>query len=222
MEHIRKNIILSILLFIAQMPLHCMDYYTKELVIAISLDNSIIKDVILPETKKETVIYKMSNPTHLTLMWLKDIPMGNTEINNLRTVLIDTVNKFLFQFSEEHKNDFCVVVNKIEKGNGGVYLLPTEMGNKLLTELILELKTQVEIWKCDNPTVPVNYYKYFDGDYFMPHVTILETAKANSIFTTMQEKAKYGQEIEKTIQENKPEGFGGVPIQILNTTSWYQ
>lgn len=199
----------------------------KELVIALVLDGDTIKSQILPSTKKHNVISQMSLPTHITIMWLKDLPSGNNaQINDLTKRLLEKTKEFLADYQKEKARNFQVVVEKIEKsGNhilGGIYLLPTATGNQVLTKLILSLKEEVNQWKSENQTIPVNFYKYFTGNHFLPHVTILETSRANSIFPSSTAKNNYGKEVEETIQSNKPEGFAGVPIRILHSSWWTQ
>lgn len=202
----------------------------KELVIALVLDSNVIKTDIIPETKKQSVISKMSIPTHLTIMWLKDLPNTNNpkvnaKVYELQQRLENKAREFLSNYEYEKGRAFKVVIEKVEKDAGGhilggIYLLPTEPGHIVLTNLIKALKQEVQDWKIENPTIPINFYKYFSQNQFLPHITVLETLKANSIFSSG--KNNYGQEIDETIQNNKPEGFNGIPVPILHTSSWFQ
>ncbi|HUX79002.1 MAG TPA: hypothetical protein VMW10_04555 [Alphaproteobacteria bacterium] len=196
----------------------------KELVIVIDVDRDVIKTSILPVSKKETVIQNMSNPSHLTVMWLKDLPNGHDpKVSLLQQRLTARTTQFLDNYkSSHHENDFKIVVDRIEEGPGGIYLLPTDYGNGILTNLIMELKDEVNSWKSENPEIPVNYYKYFSGNHFMPHITVLETTKTNKIFPGYGEKQAYGNQIKEHINHNKPNGYSGIPIPILHTDSWFQ
>jgi len=230
-ETIFQNESLSKLLFISiffSILISFSNLLAKELVIALVLDADTIKTNILPATQKQNVIAKMSIPTHLTVMWLKDLPSGyNAKVNELQERLQEKTKKFLADYKSQMNRDFKVVIEKTEKnsaGNilGGIYLLATSQGHTVLTNLIKALKKEVITWKSENPTISVNFYKYFAGDQFLPHITVLETIKAESIFPSAEAKKNYAKEIDETIQNNKPEGFGGIPVSILHTDWWTQ
>ena len=204
------------------------DLLAKEFVIALILDANVIKTNILPATKKQSVISKMSVPTHLTVMWLKDLPNGyNAKVNKLQQRLQEKTQEFFTNYESQMERTFKVVIEKVEKDAGGhilggIYLIPSQQGHSVLTDLIKALKNEVIMWKNKNPAIPVNFYKYFSQEQFLPHITVLETIKADSIFPSAKAKNNYGQEIDQTIQNNKPQGFGGIPVPILHTDWWVQ